>query len=498
MKTKNSSKTASIKDIEMNIINGGPRLARYPEEIKFLTPEGKAMEPDGKDVEPDGKVMELKDDLPDGGWAWIVVFGSFMCNVVLDGIAFSYGILLIPLLESFDSSRSIISNGGSFMFGFYLLSSPISGMMINKFGSRIVCAIGCIIGALGIGLSSFSPNVTTLMITYGVIGGYGLGTMYLPSMVVISDYFDKKRGLATGIADSGSGVGILVFAPLTAILVQNYGWEGTHLAFGGFCLVSILFAAIMGPLDFKHKKIEKDEKTGENGAVQDDHKSETELFEPKKSNLNGLVDAMNLSILINPMFLIVGIANLIACLGLFVPYFYLPDLVVERNFTREKSSYLISAMGISNTFGRIGTCWISDIPMINSLWSCVMALLITGVTLIAVPFCKSYVEFMIASILFGFFSAALQMNPVIMVDLLGVENLSLALGYVMIFRGIGVFSGPPTAGLVYDGTNSYDIPFYLAGGFIVLSSLVLTFAAVFQKPRRKMENSNGVKKIGGE
>ena len=63
---------------------------------------------------------------------------------------------------------------------------------------------------------------------------------------------------------------------------------------------------------------------------------------------------------------------------------------------------------------------------------------------------------MIVSCLFGFFSAALQMNPVIMVDLLGVENLSLALGYVMIFRGIGILSGPPTAGAIYDATHSYE------------------------------------------
>ena len=50
---------------------------------KYMEPDGKDMEADEKDMEPDGKVMELKSDLPDGGWAWIVVFGSFMCNVVL-------------------------------------------------------------------------------------------------------------------------------------------------------------------------------------------------------------------------------------------------------------------------------------------------------------------------------------------------------------------------------------------------------------------------------
>ena len=58
-----------------------------------------------------------------------------------------------------------------------------------------------------------------------------------------------------------------------------------------------------------------------------------------------MIDTMNFSIVTNPMFLLVGITNLIACLGLFVPYFYLPDLVVEKSFTREESSFLISAMG---------------------------------------------------------------------------------------------------------------------------------------------------------
>ena len=79
--------------------------------------------------------------------------------------------------------------------------------------------------------------------------------------------------------------------------------------------------------------------------------SDAELLENPKEKFNWkkMVDAMNFSILTNPLFIIVGIANSIACLGLFVPYFYLPDLVVEKNFTKEESSYLISAMGKSKS-----------------------------------------------------------------------------------------------------------------------------------------------------
>ena len=49
----------------------------------------------------------------------------------------------------------------------------------------------------------------------------------------------------------------MLFAPMTAILVENYGWKGAHLAFGGFCLASVLFASLMGPLKSECMKKER-------------------------------------------------------------------------------------------------------------------------------------------------------------------------------------------------------------------------------------------------
>ena len=138
-------------------------------------------------------------------------------------------------------------------------------------------------------------------------------------------------------------------------------------------------------------------------------------------------------------------------------------------------------LGIANTLGRIFLYGISDLAWINSLWTCASAILMTSGALFATPFCSTYTEFLIAASVFGFFSAALQMNPVIMVELLGLKNLSLGLSYVTMFRGIGVLIGPPIAGAVFDATNSYDIPFYLAGGFMTASCLLLALAAILHK-----------------
>ena len=79
------------------------------------------------------------------------------------------------------------------------ISGPIAGALINKIGARKTCLLGCLISAIGFALSSYSVIVPMLMITFGVMGGYGFGHMYVTSLVVISDYFDKKRGLATGM-----------------------------------------------------------------------------------------------------------------------------------------------------------------------------------------------------------------------------------------------------------------------------------------------------------
>jgi len=86
------------------------------------------------------------------------------------------------------------------------------------------------------------------MLTYGVMGGFGAGCIYLPSVVICGYYFEKKRALATGIGVCGSGVGCFVFAPFANYLLKAYGWKGTNLIFAGLFLNCAIFGALMRPL----------------------------------------------------------------------------------------------------------------------------------------------------------------------------------------------------------------------------------------------------------
>ena len=85
-----------------------------------------------------------------------------------------------------------------------------------------VCIAGAVVSALGFFLSTFAPNVFVLMLLFGILAGTGLGLMYVPAVVAVGHYFDKRRALATGIAVCGSGAGTFVLAPLASfLLIKN-------------------------------------------------------------------------------------------------------------------------------------------------------------------------------------------------------------------------------------------------------------------------------------
>lgn len=111
-----------------------------------------------------------------------------------------------------------------------------------------MCIAGSIISASAFVLSTFSTSVTMLMITYGIIGGFGFGLIYLPAVVAVGYYFETKRSLATGIAVCGSGFGTFAFAPLAEWLLKNYGWQDSNLVLAGLILNCAIFGALMRPL----------------------------------------------------------------------------------------------------------------------------------------------------------------------------------------------------------------------------------------------------------
>ncbi|PSN54235.1 hypothetical protein C0J52_09250, partial [Blattella germanica] len=122
----------------------------------------------------------------------------------------------------------------------------------------------------------------------------------------------------------------------------------------------------------------------------------------------------------------------------------------ERQLSTSQASMLISVIGIANLIGRI--------------------ILATAFS----AFCYDFYSFVIYASVFGFtIGAYVGLTSVILVDLLGLDRLTNAFGLLLLFQGIASFLGPPIAGWLYDGLNSYDPGFYVAGVTIAISGVML-------------------------
>jgi len=198
----------------------------------------------------DDEEADRRSKIPDGGWGWVVVFSSLVISMIADGISFSFGLLYIEFLEHFGESKSKTAWIGSLFMAVPLLSGPIGSALVDRYGCRTMTIIGGIISGIGFTLSAFVNTIELMYTTFGVIAGLGLGLCYVTAVVSIAYWFDKKRALATGLGACGTGIGTLVYAPMTQYFIEEYGWRGTVLLLAGTFFNMCVCGAVMRDPDW--------------------------------------------------------------------------------------------------------------------------------------------------------------------------------------------------------------------------------------------------------
>ncbi|KAK3107469.1 hypothetical protein FSP39_015235 [Pinctada imbricata] len=174
-----------------------------------------------------------------------------MISFLVDGVCFTFGIFFPEFLRYFGGSKGKTALLGSVLNGAYLTIGPLVGVLANKYGCRPVAVAGSIVATVGLFSCTFAPNLDVMIFLYGVVGGAGFGLMYLPAIVMVGYYFEKRRAFATGIAVCGSGIGGFVMAPLCEILLHEYNWIGGLWIISGMVLNGMVFSLFFRPLECK-------------------------------------------------------------------------------------------------------------------------------------------------------------------------------------------------------------------------------------------------------
>lgn len=187
---------------------------------------------------------------PDGGWGWVVVAASFMVNLIADGITFSFGVIYHEFLQYFGEGKATTSWIGSLFMAMPLLSGPIASFLTDRYGCRKVTIAGSILATTGFVISYFATSMGMLILTFGVLAGFGLSLCFVAAVVIVAYYFDKRRSFATGLSVCGSGIGTFIFPPLIQKLLNEYGWRGTTLILAGLFLNLAVCGCLMRDLEW--------------------------------------------------------------------------------------------------------------------------------------------------------------------------------------------------------------------------------------------------------
>ncbi|CAD5229360.1 unnamed protein product [Bursaphelenchus okinawaensis] len=221
----------------------------------------------------------------DGGYGWAVVFGSFCIHVFADGFVYSFGVIAESLVSEFKATNAETSLILSLLTGLMLAAGPIASAVCNRIGCRLTTIIGAIIASIGCASSYFAYSMNYLLVSVGIVMGFGFGMMYCPAIVIVTMYFEKYRSLATGVTVCGAGVGTAVFSKIIGFLIVHFNWRTVFLIYAGVVLLCIPCGALYRPIAFEPIYNDEDKKEEE----EEEEKEKTKA-EPKK---NGIVSNVN-------------------------------------------------------------------------------------------------------------------------------------------------------------------------------------------------------------
>ncbi|XP_067246876.1 monocarboxylate transporter 2 [Chanodichthys erythropterus] len=401
---------------------------------------------------------------PDGGWGWAVVVGAFI------SIGFSYAfpkattVFFKDIQRIFDASYSQVAWISSIMLAVMYAGGPISSILVNAYGCRPIMILGGFLCAIGMISASFCNNVMQLYICIGVIGGLGLAFNLQPALTMIGKYFYKKRPIANGFAMAGSPVFLSTLAPLNQYLINEYGWRGSFLILGGLllncCVAGSLMRPLVGPPN-QSKPIE------EKPAV-----SKTE----KATAWQTVNRYLDLTLFKHRGFLIYLSGNVIMFLGFFAPIVFLSPFAKDNGVDEYQAAFLLSILAFVDMFARpsmgllANSRWVR--PRIQYFFS--FAVLYNGVCHLLCPLVETYTGMVVYAIFFGFaFGMVSAVLFETLMDLVGAQRFSSAVGLTTIVECCPVLIGPPLAGKLVDITKNYKYMYLCCGAVVVFASIWL-------------------------
>jgi len=378
------------------------------------------------------------------------------------GSVYAYSVMTLPLNHLHGWLKSDITHAFSIAIFFLGLSAAFLGPTVEKMGPRKSGRLSAIfygLGMLGSSLAVKTGSLTLFIISYGVIGGIGLGTGYITPVSTLVKWFPDRRGLATGMAIMGFGFGALVFGPFMAKLFTVMAIWKAFIVLAVVYFTLILSSALYiapPPKGWKPEGFDP-----EKAAAQGNKRVRTDLAQMtiKEALRTRRFYYMWIMLFIN-----------ITC-GIALISVASPMAQEVTGMSAMAAAAMVGIMGLFNGGGRLGWASFSDYlgrPQTFMAFYVIQIFAFLALTKAVNPYTFQALLFLILTCYGGGFSTL----PAFLGDMFGTKQLGTIHGYTLTAWGCAGIVGPTIVTKVLEVTGSYSGTLYIFTGFLAVAFIV--------------------------
>ncbi|MFC1737587.1 OFA family MFS transporter [Planctomycetota bacterium] len=416
-----------------------------------------------------------------GEHGWRVTFAGMGINLAL-GILYTWSVISKGVPESWNWSEADKSWPYAIACLVFCIMMVLAGRLQDKFGPRVVAAIGGVLVGIGFITASMTTSPMGYVLGFGILAGAGIGFGYASATPPAIKWFPAaKTGLIAGIVVSGFGLSSVYAAPLAKWLMINFGMQRMMLILGiGFLFVITGIKTIVSPLWFGLSQMLQE--PGKEHVPEDTIKTESTIVHDK----DNLTPKEMLSTV--QFYMIWFMYACGAGAGLMIIAKLAAIAEVQANL--KWGFVLVVALAIGNGAGRIIAGMLSDkIGRKTTLFICfvLQAMLVMllsqvsqGSILANVP-----VLAVISGLIGANYGANLSLFPSITKDFYGLKNFGVNYGLVFTSWGVGGFLLALLAGKMYDIHQTFTIAYFGASGLLILAAIMVF---LLRPPHPTIEN----------
>ena len=413
-------------------------------------------------------------------YGWVVVAVAFVTMGIGVNTRTAFSLLFPPILDEFGWDRATIAAAFSVGFVSSALYTPFIGRAMDRFGPRVVIPFGVLLVSAGLTLATAARSPWHFYLSLGVlVVGGSVFVSYIGHSLFLPHWFVRRRGLATGIAFSGVGVGSMVLFPWLQGLIGASGWRAACWAMAGLLLVVLLpLNLVLQRQRPEHLGLAPDGDPGA-GAAQHAPADAQNVVDPAWAAVD-----WTLARAIRTLRFWWTFAGFFS--GLFVWYaiqVHQTKYLVEVGFAPELAAWALGLVGLGGIAGQIVIGHLSD--RIGREWAWTIAA--TGFVLCylcllglqARPSATLVYLMVAAQGLLGYGLATVY--GAIPAELFQGKHFGTIFGTLSSASILGAACGPWLTGWIYDRVGSYTPAFWLA-----IALCLVSIACIWQAAPRKV------------